>query len=316
MAKAQDLVFPVNREPDDSPVLRKGKFITNVPRAISEFENAMQNFPTKKVLYRAVFRGKGLEFDTYRDFSFDDDADMIDWKASLRANNLLARKYVEERDLNVFFLVDVSNSMLFGSDKRLKAEYITELVGALSHLIISAGDRVGLVMFNKGIVKVLHPSSSKNQFALLVKHLTDPSFYGGGFDLNAAVEHVLKTVKSEYTTFILVSDFIQTRKSSARALRLMGSRFETLAIIVRDPMDETLSDTGCQFSIQDPYSGKQMILDPAIAAEKYHHNALLQKARMKDIFKAARIDFLDLMINKSFAIPVSTFLKSRANGGI
>jgi len=313
--RAKSLVFPVSRSPDDSPVLRKGNFQTNVPRAIAEFENAMQSFPTKKVLYRAVFRGKGLEFDSYRDFAQDDDADMIDWKASLRANNLLAKKYIEERDLNVFFLVDVSNSMLFGSDKRLKAEYITELVAALSHLIISSGDRVGLVMFNNGIVKVLHPSSSKNQFALLIKHLMDPSFYGGGFDLNAAIEHVLRTVKSEYTTFILISDFIQTRKTSARALRLMGSRFETMAIIVRDPMDETLPDTGYQFSIQDPYSGKQMILDPAIAAEKYHHNALLQKARMKDIFKKSRVDFLDLMTNKQFAIPVSTFLKSRALGG-
>ena len=299
----------------DAPELHKGKFVVNFPKAIAEFENAMHKFPVKKVLYRSTFHGKGIEFDSYRLLGPNDDADLIDWKASLRSNEMMARKYIEERDLNVYFLVDVSNSMLFGSSEKLKAEYAAEFVISLSHLIVGSGDRIGLVMFSDDVVKMLHPSGSKNQFALFAKFLSDSSLYGGGFNLDKAVEHVLRRVTSAYTVFILVSDFIKTRKSSARSFRLMGSRFETLAVMVRDKFDENLPKTGLQFSTQDPYSGRQMILDPSIAAEIYRKNVIRQKGAIKEMLKHSRIDLLELPTEKGFTIPVPGFLKGRALGG-
>jgi uncharacterized protein (DUF58 family) len=299
----------------DAPELHKGKLVVNFPRAIAEFENAMHKFPVKKVLYRSAFLGKGLEFDSYRVFADGDDADLIDWKASLRANAMMARKYIEERDLNVYFLVDVSNSMLFGSGDKLKAEYAAEFVISLSHLIVGAGDRIGLVMFNDDVVKMLHASSNKNQFALFAKFLSDSSLYGGGFDLDKAIDHVLRRISSAYTVFILVSDFIKTRKSSSMSFRLIGSKFEALAVMVRDKFDENLPKTGQQFSIQDPYSGRQMILDPAIAAEMYRKNVVRQKGAVKEMLKRSRIDLLELPTEKGFTIPVSGFLKGRALGG-
>ena len=293
---------------------QKGKFLINFPKAISEFENAMQKFSVKKILYKMIFRGRGVEFESYRMYGPDDDASMIDWKASLSANELLAKQYVEERHLNVYFLVDVSNSMLFGSSNKLKAEYAAEFVASLSHLVVASGDNVGLVMFSDKVVKVLHPSASKNQFALITKFLSDASFYGGGFDLNKAIDYVLRTVKSSYTVFILVSDFIKTKKSNLRDLRLLGSRFETFAVMIRDQMDENLPKTSYQFSVQDPYSGRQMILDPQIAAERYRKNVVKQKGMVRDMLKRSRIDVLVLMTDSNFAISLSGFLRSRAMG--
>jgi uncharacterized protein (DUF58 family) len=299
---------------EDTPVLKKGKLMMNFPRVISEFENAMHRFPVKKILYKAVFRGKGLEFDSYRKFEDGDNADLIDWRASLRANNLLIKKYIEERNLDVYFLVDVSNSMLFGSGSKLKAEYSAELVAALSHLIISSGDRVGLIMFSDKISKVLPPSSSKNQFALFAKYLSDSELYGGGFNLEMAIEHVLRTVRSEYTIFIVVSDFIKVRRDIDLRMRMLGSRFEVMSVMVRDPLDEHLPNIKHQIAVQDPYSGRQMILDPSIAAEKYREQVVRQKGVLKDLFRRANIDLLELNTSKPFAIPVSSFLKGRAGG--
>jgi uncharacterized protein (DUF58 family) len=292
----------------------KGKFLINFPKSVAEFENAMQKFPVKKILYKSVFRGKGLEFDSFRTFEADDDASLIDWRASLRANQLLARKYIEERELNVYFLVDVSNGMLFGSGKKLKAEFTAEAVASLAHLIIGSGDKVGLVMFNDDVIKVLRPSNSKNQFALFTKFLSDESFYGGGFNLDKAVDYVLRTVKSPYTVFILVSDFINTRSKNAKNLRLMGSRFESLSIMIRDPLDENLPKTKYQYSVQDPYSGRQMILDPDIAAERYRINVVRQKEVVKNILKKSGIDLIELSTDKGFVVPISGFLKKRAKG--
>jgi uncharacterized protein (DUF58 family) len=296
-------------------VPKGAKFNINVPRAIAEFEMALRRFPVKRILYNLLFRGKGLEFDSYRQFDSSDDADMIDWKASLRANSLLAKKYVEERDLSVYFLVDVSGSMLFGSRDRLKAEYAAEVVCALSHLIVTSGDRIGLVMFSDKVVKLLHPVNSRNQFALFVKYLSDPSLYGGGFDLKGAIDTVLSYVKTPYTVFVLVSDFIKMREDSTRLLRLIGTQFETFSIMMRDELDENLPRTKYQFALQDPYSRRQMILDPEIAVERYRAAVVRQKGAVKDALKKSGIDILELMTNKSFAAPTVSFLKARANKG-
>jgi len=292
----------------------KGKFVLNFPRAIAEFENAMQKFPVKKILYKNIFRGKGLEFDAYRVFEQDDDASLIDWKASLRANQILARKYIEERDLNVYFLVDASSSMLFGSGEKLKAEFAAEFVGALSHLVLGAGDKIGLVMFNEDVVKILYPSRGKNQFALFAKFLSDESLYGGGFNLEKAIVHSLRTVKTPYTVFILVSDFISVRGEDIGKMKLMGRRFETLAVMVRDKLDGELPLTNCQIAVQDPYTGRQMVLDPNIARERYRGNVIRRKEMVKNMLKDSMIDLMELTTDKGFVGPVSSFLKGRAKG--
>lgn len=291
------------------------KFSLNVPRAIGEFESAMQRFPVKNVLYKTLFKGKGLEFDSYRSFETSDDASMIDWKASLRANVILARKYIEERDLDIYFIVDVSNSMLFGSREKLKSEYVIELVCAVSHLIFNSGDRIGLVMFSDKIVKILHPGSSKNQFGLFVKYLSDPTLYGGGFNLNVAIRDVLASIKNAYTVFILVSDFVKVNEGSDKVLRLLGTQYETIAIMVRDELDENLPRTKYQFALQDPYSSRQIVLDPEIAVERFRKAVVRQKLIMKEMFKKARIDLLELSTEKRFALSMVSFLKNRSSGG-
>lgn len=292
----------------------KGKFVLNFPKAIASFENAMQKFPVKKILYRSIFRGKGLEFDSYRAFEPDDDSSMIDWKASLRANQLLAKKYIEERDLNVYFLVDVSNSMLFGSGSKLKAEFAAEFVASLSHLILGSGDKIGLVMFSDKVVKILRPSSGKNQFALFTRALSDSSLYGGGFDIDKAIDFSLRNINTPYTIFILVSDFIKTKKSNLRDLKLIGNRFETLAVVIRDRLDENLPRTKFQFSIQDPYSGRQMILDPEIASERFRQSAIRQKNLVFQMFKDSNIDHIELKTDENFSVPLSSFLRGRSKG--
>lgn len=293
-------------------VSEKGKFSLNFPRAIAEFENAMQKFPVKKILYKNLFRGKGLEFDSYRQFQPDDDASLIDWRATLRSNQTLARKYIEERELNVYFLVDVSGSMLFGSGEKLKAEYAAEFVASLAHLTLAAGDKIGLVMFNDKIVKFLRPARSRNQFALFTKFLGDSSLYGDGFNINKVVEDVFRAVKTSYNVFILVSDFIKVKKENFDKLRLLGMQFESLAVMVRDRFDEELPEINYQFAVQDPYSGKQMVLDPGVARDRYRANVLRQKASIMEMMKSSRIDVLELFTDKNFVALLSSFLRKRA----
>ena len=101
--------------------------------------------------YKSSFKGKGLDFEGYRSYISGDDASLIDWKATLRSQDLLIKVLTEERNVNIIFLVDVSSSMSFASIDKLKNEYAAELVASLSFAAIQAGDSVGLVMFNDKI---------------------------------------------------------------------------------------------------------------------------------------------------------------------
>jgi len=291
------------------------KFEMNFGRAVSQFKAAMRDFTIRRTLYRVLFRGRGVEFDSYRKFdSANEDYTFIDWKASLRANNFLARQYVEERDLDIYFVIDVSNSMLFGSAGQLKAEYVGEMVAAMSYVIAEAGDNVGLIFFTDKFVQILRPGRGKNQFGLVTKFLSDTEIYGGNFNLGAVIDNILQTISSSYSVFVIISDFIRIRREWERHLRLLGARFETMAIMVRDPLDECLPDTPYQLVIQDPYSGDQMVIDSVLAAARYEAHVLKQKIAMRKLFNEVGIDLLELNTSVSFVLPMVSFLRKRAGG--
>ena len=134
------------------------------------------------------------------------------------------------------------------------------------------------------------------------------------FNLDNAITNALRTVKSPYTVFIIISDFINTKKESIDKLKLMSARFETIAVMVRDRMDEELPDSGYQLAVQDPYSGRQLLLDPHIAGERYKKNVIKRKNVVRTLMEDSGIDLVELVTDKGFVGPVSGFLKGRAKG--
>lgn len=279
--------------------------------AVSQFEKAIRKFHVKKVVYQSLFRGKGLEFDGYRNFMSDDDSSMIDWKASLRGNKLLSKQYIEERDLNIYFVVDVSNSMLFGSGSKLKAEVAGEIVAALSHLIMGSGDNAGLVMARGETNNFVKASKAKNQMFLMVNYLSDVKQYGGGFNFENLIGFLLKTIPKG-SVVILISDFLHLGKNFEKGIKLLTTKFETLALMIRDPLDEELPKSNYQMVIQEPFSQKQILIDSDFAAESYKKNALLQKNMVKLKFSEAGIDLLELKTNENFLNPMISFIRNRA----
>lgn len=282
--------------------------------AVSEFANTIQKFPLKLILYRTIFRGKGLEFDTYRNFEPDDDASLIDWKASLRSNNIVVRKYIEERDLKVYLIVDCSGSVLFGSENKLKAEFNAELAVALSYLVLEGEDKVGLIMLNDDVVKFIEAKKGKKQFELIQEVLKDTKHYQGSFNLKKAIDRVLDTIKSEYTIFIIISDFLDLKKDVTRKMKFLGNKFETIAIMSRDKLDNAIPNFGQQVALTDPTSGKTLIIDPKSVDKMYKKIVDTHKKRLKQVFLDSNIDLLELNINEPFFLPVSQFLRSRSRG--
>ena len=259
--------------------------------------------------YKSTFKGRGLEFDSYRTYMPTDDASLIDWKASKRTKNLLVKQFVEERNLNVFFLVDVSDSMLFGSVDKLKNEYTAELVISLSYAVLQAKDNVGFALFSDTIKEKSLPDSSPYRFYSITQKLINPAVYGGAFNLVGALEFMM-TYLSPGSLIILVSDFIGMSGDIERTLKMLAKKFDVIAVMIRDPRDSKLPQKG-KYVIKDVSSERQLVIDSKKIWKEYEHYASIQESSIRSLFLEAGFDFLKLDTNKSFINPILEFFTVR-----
>ena len=290
------------------------KLNLDIAGAVSELEMLIQKVLPKNIMYR-ILLGKGLEFDGFREFTQSDDASNIDWKATVRAKETLVRKYIEERDLKFMFIVDVSDNMVFGSTEKLKCEYTAELSAALSHLVLGSGDRIGFVLFNDKIMEIRPPQLGTRQFEIFVDYLSNPLIYGGGSNLNDVLEILIKTLDKDTSMVFIISDFVKFDENQKKNLELFSGLFETVGIIVRDPLDNSLPDVNKEIVIQSPETGEKLLINPKVAKGVYELNAFNQLNSVKEVFKDFNIDFLELSTDKSFSVEFATFLKERIMGG-
>ncbi len=291
------------------------KLNLNIADRVMELEELMREFMSRRLLYNILFRGRGLEFDSYRDFSPDDDAIMIDWKASARANKLLARKYIEERDLKIIILVDVSDNMLTGSVEKIKCEYAAEISAALGHLIITSGDNLGFGFFSDKIIKFIRPKKGITQFSIFVDELSDPELYGGDSDIKNVLDISLDFIDESMDVVIFVSDFLRIKRDSLKLLSTFADKFDTIALIIRDPLDRTMPEISGEVVIENPATGEQMIIDPKIAKKQYEKNALEQENMVKTLFTNANVDYVSLYTEKPCIPFLADFLKERVAKG-
>jgi hypothetical protein len=260
--------------------------------------------------YRTAFKGRGLDFTGYRLYTKADDASMIDWKASLRSNDLLVKILEEERFLKVFILFDISNKMLYSSTDKLKCEYAAELIASLSFTVLHAGDSVGLIMFNDKIVKQIPINLGSKQYYLIIKALSDPKYYGGKFNIISVLKSLMNMINKD-SFVLIISDYIGIPPEWERLLSYLAGKCEISGIIIRDPVDNNLPADKNQIVVQDPYSESKLIIDPQYAKEEYDRVAFEQVERIRNSFGRINSGVLHLTTTQSFVIPLIKFLHER-----
>lgn len=260
--------------------------------------------------YKSIFKGKGLEFDSYRQFAPDDDASMIDRLASARAGTHMVRQFVEERNLNVFFLIDVSNTMILGSEPKLKCEYAAELISSLSYTILHAGDNIGFAMFNDDVIDYILPKKGISIHSQLLDRLTQAANYGGGYNLTKGVNFALEALEKG-TLFIIVSDFIGLYKGWEEAIKLASSKFSVIGLMVRDPIDRSIPLGTGQIAISDPLTDEKMLIDPNLIKPYYEQEVKRMEGYITSVFRDNGCDLLLLQTDKPFIGKIIELFKMR-----
>lgn len=286
----------------------------DVGGSVGSLQSILKEFELKVKLFRIILGGKGFEFDGYRNYTPSDDSQIIDWKASKRANQLLVRKYIEEQNLKIIFLIDVGDNMVFGSTEKLKCEYSAEIVLAMSNLIMGLGNKIGYVFFSDKIKNYVPPSRGDRHFGQLIDEISNASYYGGPSNLNLALDFAEKNFGKNINSVILVSDFINFHKSARERLSPFSTRFETISLMVRDPLDLTLPDVSGEVLIEDPLTGERILINPKLARNVYERHAKEQEVFVKETFRDFGIDLVEITTDKDFAPILATFLKERTKG--
>lgn len=259
--------------------------------------------------YSSTFKGQGLEFSSYRAYSNGDDATNIDWTASSRARKLLVKEFVEERDIDIYFLVDVSSRMTLGTTSKLKAEYAAEIVSAFSNSALRAGDHVGLVMFADKISHVVRPEAGMKHFHVILDALSKVSNYGGGTNFTGAMEYALRNFKKN-SIVILISDFAGN-VDYEEDLKYMAKKFDLVGLMIQDPIDIELPEGVGQVVVQDPVTGSRMLISPKKLKTAYAKEVKKVTRDIDKMFRDASGDFLPLATNKAFGYELNAFFSRR-----
>lgn len=289
------------------------KVYINAKPAIRSFEITWKTVFGNELLskYASLFGGRGIEFKDYVQYTPEMDSRFIDWKVSLRANNLLVRKYEEERNLPIFFLIDTNSTMIYASTKKLKAEYTGELVLSLIHVMLREEDNVGFACFNEKIGERLLVSSDFSILYRIVTALSDIKTYEGTSDITTALNYAVNTLKP-HTTLFLVSDFLKLSKGWEETLKIAASKFELITIMVRDPVDFVLPDTYSEeVLLKSAYPKKITNIKLREVREQYKEHMKTQTEYIKKTITECNGDLLILTTDKSFISPVLNFFIGR-----
>lgn len=262
--------------------------------------------------YHAVFRGQGIEFDELRPYVPGDDVRSIDWKAMARTGEPLIRRYREDRDLTVMFVVDVSASQRAGALERSKADIAAEICAVLAFAAIRNKDRVGLLLFASKVERYIRPGSNPRHVLRVVREMLYARPASRGTDIAAALEY-LTGVRKRRATVFLVSDFLTS--GYERSLRAVARRHDVIAIRIREPLDEQLPMVGV-VTLADAETGAPMEVDTSSRAvrEAYAAHVEALDSERRFLFGSLGIDEIQVTVDGDYTRELMRFFQRRAAG--
>jgi uncharacterized protein (DUF58 family) len=290
--------------------------------------------------YHSVFKGQGMNFDEVREYQPGDDVRAIDWNVTARMNHPFIKKFVEERELTLMLIVDVSGSGRFGSREQSKRELAAEIASVLAFSAIRNNDKVGLILFSDEVEKFIPPRKGRSHVLRVIREVLFFEPRRRGTDLNAALQFFLR-VQSHKAITVIVSDFIGSpaapRPGSPRAaqpgrtparpqmmlleslaqasfnlLRQANRKHDLVAVQVTDPRELELPNLG-RLIFQDAETGEIVEVNTG-DTRKRQAFAERQAGAQREIlrlFRRAGIDAFQLRTDQEYGASLSRFFETR-----
>ena len=268
--------------------------------------------------YRSLFMGGGLDFAELREYQPPDDVRHIDWNVTARMDMPFVRRYLEDREVTAWFLVDLSPSMAFGVRERRKESVVVDLVGLLARLLTRNGNRVGAILYDNAAERAIPPRGGRAQVLRLINDIQRQQSSPGGAmtDLARLLDTAHNTIKRRSLVFV-VSDFICV-PGWERSVDRMNRKHETLAVRLSDPRETELPDVGV-VRVEDSETGEQLSVDTSDSGfrRRFREAAQHREEELAQSFRRAGVDELTLSTDEDMVQAIIRFasLRSRVRRG-
>ena len=259
--------------------------------------------------YHSVFKGQGMEFDEVREYQPGDEIRSIDWNVTARTGHPYVKRYREERELTLLFLVDLSASGRFGSVKNIKNEVATELCALLAFSAIKNNDKVGLVVFTEGVELFIPPAKGTTHVLRLIREILAFQPKHKGTNIAAALDYAARILHRRSIVF-LISDFFD--RGYERPLGILGRRHDLIAMAVNDPREFELPDVGL-IDLEDAETGALVTVDTGSAAVRRGY-AAAGRARaeaLRERLRGMDIDLVEVGTSHDYLLDLIRFFKRR-----
>ncbi|HEY1953469.1 MAG TPA: DUF58 domain-containing protein [Gemmatimonadaceae bacterium] len=259
--------------------------------------------------YRSVFKGQGMEFSEVREYQPGDEVRSIDWNVTARMRRPFVKRYIEERELTVMLVVDLSGSERFGTVRRFKSELASELAAVLAMSAVRNNDRVGVLLFTDRIEHVIPPRKGRRHVLRIIRDLLAFEPVGKGTDMVAAIDYVAKMLNQKAIVFV-VSDFLE--EDIAHPLKLLAQRHDVVAVTVEDPSERDLPDIGIARLI-DPETGETFEVDTSspTVRSSYSSSVLSEREARKHLLRRLAIDEVAVRTEGGVVEPLLRFFRAR-----
>jgi len=295
--------------------------------------------------YSSSFKGQGLAFREVRPYQPGDDVRTIDWNVSARMNETFVKVFVEEREMTVMLVVDLSPSQRFGTRRADKIRVASEVAALLAFSAIRNSDRVGLLLSTSKIERMVPPKKGEKHVMRVIREILGFDYSGFEFgrdgpsearaaktrasrardqklgrerapvlgaqtDLKGALEALVGVARRRSIAFV-VSDFFA--EGYERALALAAAKHDVVPVTLVDPRDVELPDVGLA-SFEDLESGETIVVDTSDAAVRAHHAHEMKKlaAARRQLFHKLGLDAVEIETGGSFVTPLRDLFARRA----
>jgi uncharacterized protein (DUF58 family) len=283
--------------------------------------------------YHSVFKGQGMNFDEVREYQPGDEVRTIDWNVTARMNHPFVKKFVEERELTLMLLVDVSGSGLFGSRDQSKRELAAEIASVLAFSAIRNNDKVGLILFTDEVEKFIPPRKGRSHVLRVIREVLFYEPERRGTDLNEALEFMMR-VTPHRAIAVVISDFIgspaaprgksQRRlapqlmlleslaQASFTMLRQANRRHDVVAVQIADPRELELPALG-RLVLEDAETGEIVEVSTGDARKRaaFADRQAKAQADLARVFRTAGIDSIQLRTDQPYTVTLGKFFETR-----
>jgi uncharacterized protein (DUF58 family) len=276
--------------------------------------------------YTSAFRGLGIEFHNVREYQIGDDISAVDWNVTARTANrkLYVKEFVEERELQVFMVVDTSASMIYSSVKTapiddieqsapLKVEIAAELAAVLALSAIRNNDKVGLITFSGAVQEYIPPRKGKRHALHIVRDILAKTQAKGTTKLSTILENLYRIINTKAVIFIISDLLLGDDDDYQKPLSILSRKHDCVVMKITDPFEPEFPKLGL-INMVDPETGLEKLVDTSSSVFRNKYKKVYQERETyhRKILSKAGVDILNISTAEDYIPVLINFFRNRA----